>query len=62
MTHPPAGPSNPTGPSGPGRDPEAPLDPHSPEGRATAARLGRTLALIELEIAERHAGQIARAA
>lgn len=59
MTHPPAGPSNPTPPSGPGKDEVQPLDPKSPEGRAVAARLTRTLALIEIELAEREAVEAA---
>lgn len=62
MTHPPAGPSNPPPPGGPGKDQTQPLDPKSPEGRAVAARLTRTLADIELEIAEREAVESARAA
>lgn len=63
MTHPPAGPSNPVPPGGPGRDEaDAPLSPTSPKGRAVAARLTRTLAQIELEIAQREAGEQVRAA
>lgn len=47
----PVGPSNPPPPGGPGKDEV--LDPRSPKGREVAARLTRTLAQIELEIAER---------
>jgi hypothetical protein len=49
-------------PGGPGREEEPPLDPRSPEGRAVAARLTRTLAEIELEINEREAAERASAA
>lgn len=52
MTHPPSGPNTPAPPPGPRDDA---LDPNSAEGRAVAARLTRTLAHIELEIAEREA-------
>jgi hypothetical protein len=55
------GPITPPPPSGPGKA-EAPLDPNSPEGRAVATRLTRTLATIELEIAQREAGEQVRAA
>lgn len=48
-------------PSGPGRD-VTPLDPNSPKGRAVAARLTRTLAVIELEILQREASEQGRAA
>lgn len=54
------GPSNPSPAPGPGRD--TPLDPNSAEGRAAAARLTRTLAYIEVELAERAAIEEAKAA
>lgn len=53
MTHPPSGPDTPGPPPGPRG--ETPLDPNSTEGRAVAARLTRTLAYIEVELAERAA-------
>lgn len=57
------GPTTPPPPSGPGKDGNAPLDPRSPEGRAVAARLTRTLAAIELELAQSEsAGRIGWAA
>lgn len=63
MTHPPAGPANPTPPGGPGRDEVVtPLDPNTPKGREVAARLTRTLAVIELEILRREASEQGRAA
>lgn len=55
------GPTTPPPPPGPGRD-ETPLSPTSPQGRAVAARLTRTLAAIELEIEAREAREQARAA
>lgn len=54
------GPVTPPPPSGPGKD--VPLDPASPQGRAVAARLTRTLAAIELEINQREAAEQVRAA
>ena len=48
-------------PGGPGKD-ERPLDPLSPKGREVAERLTRRLALIELELAQRGAISIGRAA
>lgn len=48
------GPSTPAPPPGPGRPSDVqPLDPDSPKGREVAARLTRTLALIEMQINER---------
>lgn len=61
MTHPPAGPSTPTPAPGPGKA-DLPLDPNSAKGREVAERLTRRLALIELELAQRGAGQVGRAA
>ena len=56
------GPINDPPPSGPGKD-VTPLDPASPKGREVAARLTRTLAAIELELAAaEQAGQVGRAA
>ncbi|TWG21015.1 hypothetical protein [Actinoplanes teichomyceticus] len=43
------GPVTPPPPPGPGRD--EPYDPNTPEGREVAARLTRTLAAIEMELA-----------
>lgn len=55
------GPINDPPPGGPGKSDE-PLDPRSAEGQAAAERLARTLAEIELEIAEREAAQVGSAA
>lgn len=49
-------PGTPPPPGGPSSPPHVEaLDPRSPKGREVAARLTRTLAQIELEIAEREA-------
>lgn len=56
------GPATPPPPPGPGRDVDEPLDPQSVQGREVAERLTRTLAAIELELAQSESAQAGRAA